>query len=351
MNMENKINTPEFEGYARLLREKDSVSQLPAFDPNWIGMKPRFTVEDKIMTVPTDTKILHFPKTTWLAAAAVLLLTIGGAWFSLRTPKVETEIVQGTPLKAAVVFVKGKASVMRDVEIKLHQGDLLNESDIILTEAGGAVDIGLTDSSVIRVKENSRLILKELRENNGSQIRMNLAAGRLLNVVEKEKKGSNFYVETPSAVAAVRGTSFEVNASESESVVFVAEGAVEVTSLNASKKVYILEASKLVTVNKDGEVESIDLSKVNSTLPEYKDMKKNLGTLDSELLNDVQNLKTAKTEEELSKIYDLSIEHIIMKDGRELRGVVVSQKKGKLVVQTLKGSYILDEDAVDKIKY
>ncbi|EQA54467.1 sigma factor regulatory protein, FecR/PupR family [Leptospira kmetyi serovar Malaysia str. Bejo-Iso9] len=303
------------------------------------------------MSVPTDTKILHFPKTTWLAAAAVLLLTIGGAWFSLRTPKPETEIVQGTPLKAAVVFVKGEASVMREVETKLHQGDLLNESDIILTKAGGAVDIGLTDSSVIRVKENSRLILKELRENNGSQIRMNLAAGRLLNVVEKEKKGSNFYVETPSAVAAVRGTSFEVNASESESVVFVAEGAVEVTSLNASKKVYILEASKLVTVNKDGEVESVDLSKLNSTLPEYKDMKKNLGTLDSELLSDVQNLKTAKTEEELSKIYDLSIEHIIMKDGRELRGVVVSQKKGKLVVQTLKGSYILDEDAVDKIKY
>lgn len=352
MNMEKKTNTPEFEGYARLLREKDSVSQLPAFDPNWIGKKPRFTVEDRIMSVPTETKILQFPKTAWLAAAAVLLLTVGGAWFSLRSPKAETEVIaQGTPLRAAVVFVKGDASVIREVETKLHQGDLLNESDIILTKAGGAVDIGLTDSSVIRVKEKSKLILKELRDNNGSQIRMNLAAGRLLNVVEKEKKGSNYYVETPSAVAAVRGTSFEVNATENESMVFVAEGSVEVTSLNASKKVFILDASKLVTVNKDGEVESIDLSKLNSTRPEYKDMKKNLGTLDRELLSDVQNLKTAKTEEELSKIYDLSIEHIIMKDGRELRGVVVSQKRGKLVVQTLKGSYILDEDAVDKIKY
>ncbi|TGK33412.1 iron dicitrate transport regulator FecR [Leptospira gomenensis] len=349
--MENKLNTPEFEGYARLLKAKDSVSQLPAFDPNWIGQKPRFIVEEKIMSVPTETKILSFPKTGWLAAAAALILTVGTTWFVFRTPKSGTEIAQGTPLKAAVVFVKGEATVIRETEIKLHQGDLLNEADVILTGAGGAVDIGLTDSSVIRVKENSRLILKELRENNGSQIRMNLAAGRLLNVVEKERKGSNYFVETPSAVAAVRGTSFEVSASEEESVVFVAEGAVEVTSLNSAKKVYILEASKLVTVNKDGEVEAIDLAKMNSTLPEYKDMRKNLGTLDSELLSDVQNLKTAKTEEELSKMYDLSIEHIIMKDGRELRGVVVSQKKGKLVVQTLKGSYILDEDAVDKIKY
>ncbi|EMY76689.1 sigma factor regulatory protein, FecR/PupR family [Leptospira weilii serovar Ranarum str. ICFT] len=348
---EHKTNLTEFEGYARFLREKDSVTQLPAFDPNWIGAKPRFIVEDKVMSVSTGTKVLHFPKIMSFAAAAILLFAIG-VWISFRISKSGPEIVQGTPLKAVVVFVKGQVSVMRDVETKLHQGDLLNESDIVLTDAGGALDIGLTDSSVIRVKENSRLILKELRENdNGSQIRMNLASGRLLNVVEKEKKGSSFYIETASAVAAVRGTSFEVGASESESVIFVVEGAVEVTSLNAGGKVYILETAKRVTVNKDGEIESIDLSKLKSTLPEYKDMKKNLENLDSELLFDVRNLKSATTEEELSRIYDLSIERIIMKDGRELRGVVVSQKKGKLVVQTLKGSYILDEEAVDKIKY
>lgn len=186
--MENKTDTPEFEGYARLLREKGAVSQqLPAFDPNWVGTKPRFNVENKIMSIPTNTNILPFPRMVWLTAAAVLLLMIG-VWFSFRTPKAKPEIVQGTPLKAVIVFVKGQVSVVRDVQIKLHRGDLLDESDMIFTNAGGAVDIGLTDSSVIRVKENSRLVLKELRENNGSQIRINLTAGRLLNVVEKEKK-------------------------------------------------------------------------------------------------------------------------------------------------------------------
>ncbi|EMO52507.1 FecR family protein [Leptospira noguchii] len=347
--MENKTNTPGFEGYAKFLKEKGPTTQLPAFDPNWIGKQPRFIVEDKIMNVPTAV-ILRFPKMMWLAAAAILLFTIG-VWITFLTSKPESEIVRGTTLRAAVVFVKGQVSVMRDEEMKLHRGDLLNESDIILTGAGGALDISLTDSSVVRVKENSKLILKQLREDNGFQIKINLASGRVLNIIEKEKKTSNFYVETPSAVAAVRGTSFEVNASENESMVFVVEGAVEVISLNSTKNIYILEKSKLVTVNKDGEIESIDISKLNATLPEYKEMRKNLGSLDSELLLDVQNLKSAKTEEELSKVYDLSIERIIMKDGRELRGVVVSQKKGKLVVQTLQGSYILDEDAIDKIKY
>ncbi|MDI7189658.1 FecR family protein [Leptospira santarosai] len=348
--MENKTDTSEFEEYAKLLREKSSLSQLPVFDPNWVGMKPRFTVEDKIMSVPTETNPLRFSKIAWLAVAAVLLLVIG-IWFSFGTQKAKPEIVQGVPLKAVVVFVKGQASVVRDIQTRLYRGDLLNESDIILTSVGGAVDIGLTDSSVIRIKENSRLVLKELRENNGSQIKMNLTSGRLLNVVEKEKKGSSFYVETPSAVAGVRGTSFEVSVSENESVVFVAEGAVEVISLNTTGKIHTLETTKLITVNKDGEIESIDLPKLNSTLPEYKDMRKNLENLDRELFSDLRNLKSAKTEEELSRIYDLSIEHIIMKDGRELRGVVVSQRKGKLVVQTLKGSYILDENAVDKIRY
>ncbi|MGQ2872111.1 iron dicitrate transport regulator FecR, partial [Leptospira santarosai] len=42
--MENKTDTSEFEEYAKLLREKSSLSQLPVFDPNWVGMKPRFTV-------------------------------------------------------------------------------------------------------------------------------------------------------------------------------------------------------------------------------------------------------------------------------------------------------------------
>ncbi|EMO57169.1 hypothetical protein LEP1GSC161_1447 [Leptospira santarosai str. CBC1416] len=36
------------------------------------------------------------------------------------------------------------------------------------------------------------MVLKELRENNGSQIKMNLTSGRLLNVVEKEKKEAAF---------------------------------------------------------------------------------------------------------------------------------------------------------------
>ncbi|EMI71696.1 FecR domain-containing protein [Leptospira noguchii] len=348
--MENKTNTPGFEGYAKFLKEKGPTTQLPPFDPNWIGKQPRFIVEDKIMNVPTAV-ILRFPKMMWLAAAAAILLFTIGVWITFHTSKPESEIVRGTTLRAAVVFVKGQVSVMRDEEMKLHRGDLLNESDIILTGAGGALDISLTDSSVVRVKENSKLILKQLREDNGFQIKINLASGRVLNIIEKEKKTSNFYVETPSAVAAVRGTSFEVNASENESMVFVVEGTVEVISLNSTKNIYILEKSKLVTLNKDGEIESIDISKLNATLPEYKEMRKNLGSLDSELLLDVQNLKSAKTEEELSKVYDLSIERIIMKDGRELRGVVVSQKKGKLVVQTLQGPYILDEDAVDKIKY
>ncbi|OXI03212.1 iron dicitrate transport regulator FecR, partial [Listeria monocytogenes] len=69
------------------------------------------------------------------------------------------------------------------------------------------------------------------------------------------------------------------------------------------------------------------------------------------VMETTRNLKSAKTEAELSQMYDKNIEQIILKDGRELRGVVVSQKKGKLIIQTLKGSYILDEAVVETIRY
>ncbi|MGQ2845429.1 iron dicitrate transport regulator FecR, partial [Leptospira interrogans] len=49
--MKNKTNTPEFEGYSKFLKEKGPTTQLPAFDPSWIGKQPRFIVEDKIMNV------------------------------------------------------------------------------------------------------------------------------------------------------------------------------------------------------------------------------------------------------------------------------------------------------------
>ncbi|PNV75894.1 FecR family protein [Leptospira inadai] len=346
--------TPEFEPYAEFLKRTRAVSKLPDFDPSWIGKSPRFEVEAVVVETSNKSNIVELPKSSrrvfWIAAAAVLLVGIGiGGYFKFS--KSQAPVVEGAILKAAVVFVKGDAKVVRDVEAPIHLGDILTEGDRIVTGSGGSVDIGLTDSSIIRLKEKSTLLLKGMRETEASQVKLSLLSGRILSLVEKEKKNANFVVDTPTVVAAVRGTSFEVDANSEESSVYVADGAVEVTPLvnDEAQKVLNVGGLVVVTVQKATYYEDTDRSK--KVLPEYTEMRKNLNALDKEVMETTRNLKSAKTEAELSQMYDKNIEQIILKDGRELRGVVVSQKKGKLIIQTLKGSYILDEAVVETIRY
>ncbi|WP_210410018.1 FecR family protein [Leptospira langatensis] len=341
----------EFQTFADVLQRTNPASKAPDFDPSWIGKSPRFSVEASIMQSPKDNVVqltANKKKGWYLAAAAVLLAGIGvGTFFAFS--KKEAPVAEGVLLKAAVVFVKGDAKSIKEAPTQLHLGDVLSEGDRIVTGKGGSIDIGLTDSSVIRLKENSELVLKGLRQTDASQIRLSLVSGRILNLVEKEKKNANYFVDTPTVVAAVRGTSFEVNSSPKESSVYVVDGSVEVTPLIHDKTQRVLKIGGLIIVT-DEKVEVIEALK-KDTFVEYEEMRTNLNGLDKEVLETTQNLKSAKTEQELEEIYDKSIEHIIMKDGRELRGVVVSQKKGKLIVQTLQGSYILDENSVEKILY
>lgn len=347
--------TPNFDAYAELLKRTRAVSKLPDFDPTWIETFPRFEVEAIVVETSNQKNVVELPNTSrrifFLSAAAVLLIGIGiGGYFKFFKGS-QAPVVEGSVLKAAVVFVKGDAKVVRESESPIHIGDILTEGDRIVTGPGGSVDIGLTDSSMIRIKEKSSLMLKGMRETDASQVKLSLLSGRILNLVEKEKKNANFVVDTPTVVAAVRGTSFEVAVTPEESSVFVSDGAVEVTPLvnDEAEKVLNVGGLVIVTVQKATYYEDTDRAK--NSLPEYTDMRKNLNALDKEVMETTRGLKTAKTEAELSEIYDKSIEQIILKDGRELRGVVVSQKKGKLIVQTLKGSYILDESVVETIRY
>ncbi|MEI7011351.1 FecR family protein [Leptospira licerasiae] len=346
---------PEFQTFAELLKKSLPNSKAPDFDPNWIGMSPRFSVEANIMQSPTKDNVVQLSgsknKVWFLAAAAILFVGIGAGTYFTIFKKEAAPVAEGTLLKAAVVFVKGEAKNVKEAPVALHLGDILSEGDRIVTGKGGSIDIGLTDSSVIRLKENSELVLKSLRQTDASQIRISLMSGKILNLVEKEKKNANYFVDTPTVVAAVRGTSFEVNASDKESSVFVVEGAVEVTPLIHDKTEKALITGGLIIVTDEKVIVIEDTKRAKAEGPEYGDMRKNLSGLDKEVLASTQNLKTAKTEQELEELYDKSIEHIIMKDGRDIKGVVVSQKKGKLIVQTLKGSYILDENSVEKIIY
>ena len=94
-------------------------------------------------------------------------------------------------------------------------GTALQVSDKLTTDPNGRVTIGLSDGSQIELAESSTLVLTEnLLNPDGSRAstKVTLLGGLVRSLVRVAANGApNFEVDTPNAVAAARGTRFDVS--------------------------------------------------------------------------------------------------------------------------------------------
>ena len=103
-------------------------------------------------------------------------------------------------------------------EIKIHRaasgewlegrrGTRLNSGDVIKTGNDALAAVIFTDDkSLVKIRENSTLSIKGKREKSSIIKRLKFAFGKIWVSVQRQK--SRFYLETPSGVAAVKGTKF-----------------------------------------------------------------------------------------------------------------------------------------------
>ena len=84
------------------------------------------------------------------------------------------------------------------------------------------VNVVIVDRGVFKIQQNSNVSFKNLliinKDNNVAKLKV--TAGQIVLGLEKLKKDSTFEVETPTAVAGVRGTSFMVSVSQKQSSAF-----------------------------------------------------------------------------------------------------------------------------------
>ncbi len=109
-------------------------------------------------------------------------------------------------------------------------GDILLPGTHIKTGEGATAALLLTDKTTIKLAENSEFVLVDLRETEqGNLIRkFQLLMGRVWSdVTPMGDSGSTFEIDGPDAVAAVRGTAFEVDATGEATDIRVWEGKVE----------------------------------------------------------------------------------------------------------------------------
>lgn len=150
----------------------------------------------------------------WAAALSIAVVALceldGPAWAQL------------TPGKAEVRRVGGKVEVMAKGQpqwVPAQVGMKLGAGDDIRSHAGGTAELGLPDGSTLLLAENSRFVVSQLDYDASDHTRValfHLVAGKMRAIVSKtatqliRTRQSNFAISTPAAVAAARGTDFEV---------------------------------------------------------------------------------------------------------------------------------------------
>ncbi len=147
------------------------------------------------------------------------------------------------PDPARVTSVTGSVQLISGVDggkKNLTKGALVRVGDEVLSAAGAAT-ITLADGSEVRLSPNSRLIFNRLTQYGKSgmvdtRLRLNRgeAHTRVKPVIEG---GARFEIETPSAVAAVRGTAFSLQTGPEGTRLQVTEGVVDFGAPNRTHRI------------------------------------------------------------------------------------------------------------------
>lgn len=148
-----------------------------------------------------------------LAAMLVFLVLLGTVRIASAQPK---------PTSAELKRVVGRVEVLKKGQtqwLPAVVGARLVEGDDIRAFASAMAELTLPDGSTLMVAENSRILVTKLDYDAQNQSRVmlfHLAVGKVLASVTHaaitlvRARQSNFAITTPTAVAAVRGTLFEV---------------------------------------------------------------------------------------------------------------------------------------------
>jgi len=136
--------------------------------------------------------------------------------------------VVGDNDKDIAIMLKSSGSVrVRRVNPKKWEngtrGSRLHSGDIVKTGDNGLAAIMFTDDkSMMKVRDNSSLAIRGERKKASISKRVKFALGQFWVKVKKQK--TDFYVETPSGIAAVKGTEFYGMVSSDSTVIFGIEG-------------------------------------------------------------------------------------------------------------------------------
>lgn len=138
---------------------------------------------------------------------------------------------------------------------KANIGQTLTTGNEVKTGQRSLAIVKFIDNSILRIRENSSVILFANRVENAMLKNTEIKNGRL-NFKISEQENDEFRFTTPTMVASIRGTSgfFDVDA-EGNTVLFVNEGSVEVRGTQGNQQTNRVGAGNYTEVTNVGNVE------------------------------------------------------------------------------------------------
>ena len=241
-----------------------------------------------------------------------------------------------------VTFFTGSATIQRGsgpmapVQLK----DQVLDGDIIRTGEKSSVIVQSTDGLVLRIEQKAEVAISSF--NAVVKREISLSKGKVLSSVAKLKKGSEYRVVTPTAVASVRGTEFLTEFTGKSSIIAVGKGSVSVKKTTGAvpEKVVekgttavIAEQIQQVQVRTSTRVETLELSKFEKT-PVVQDVEKKkpeeiktlfqeTGKRDERINFEIKQ-ESGLTFNEMKEAYK-RIDVITLFNGRVIKGIIVSR--------------------------
>lgn len=203
-------------------------------------------------------------KIGFLLAGLVILLGLIYGFFFHSKPQEPKEIEQ-TPSTVQVTPIHSDVSV-KEVGadfVTLPGQQAVESGSVIKTSDTGRALIESASSHITRLDYNSEITITEEEK----QTKVALAGGalwsRLTNIFDG---GESYEVQTPNAIAAVRGTSFGVWYQKNTTIVIVIEGSVLFTPIGAEDKAVLVKAGYKATRVGTGPVVVEPLTKTDRAL-------------------------------------------------------------------------------------
>ncbi len=126
----------------------------------------------------------------------------------------------------------------------------LKEGDTVKTGAKSKASLVFFDSSILRLNENTEIVVKDIVSQGDKKVNLEQTAGQTWSRVLKISGIKEYSIETPNTVATVRGTGFAVSIGDGDTIIAVKEGKVLVAAMDENQVV----AEAVVPANMELEV-------------------------------------------------------------------------------------------------